>query len=123
MEKKEDGIKKEPITLDRNDVIQTKQIPYLLHEGDYLRLTKIHSFLPIWAHSLFAGMSIYLINLLAKYISHNYFNSTENVSFTEWITLAIIFILVLIFESLYFFLPSDKKKTIKIIDEHFKKYN
>ncbi len=40
--------------------------PYHLEEADFLRLTKIVSFLPIWAHTLLAGTGIYLLNLAAR---------------------------------------------------------
>ncbi len=114
--------KTEPIVIDRDEVIQTKGTPFLLHDGDFLRLTKIHSFLAVWAHSFFAGTGVFLVTLISKWINHKYFNSEVIVSSQEWITLSILVVLVLVSESLHFYLPSEKKKTVKRIQKHFSKH-
>ena len=116
------SVRTESIVIDRNEVVKTPEAAYLLHDGDFLRLTKIHSFVAIWAHSFFAGTGIFLITLIAKLIDHKYFNSNTSVSTLEWITLAILVALAIIFELIYWKVPSEKKKTIKRIEAFYKKH-
>ena len=94
-------------------------IPYPLEHSDFLKLTKITSFVPIWAHSFFAGTSVFCLTVISKWIDNRYFNGHSNISSTELITLALLAFLAVIFEVLYFVLPSEKKKTIKKIEKHF----
>ena len=104
------SVKTEPIVVDKNEVVNTVQPNYLLSDGDFLRLTKIHSFIAIWAHGFFAGTSVFLVTLIAKVINHKYFDATTSVTSLEWITLAILFLLAIIFELIYWFSPSERKK-------------
>lgn len=115
-------VKTEPIVINRNEVVQTRETPYLLLDGDFLRLTKIHSFVAIWAHSFFAGTGVFLVTLAAKLIDHKYFSSTTSVSTLEWITLGILIVLTVIFEFINWFVPSEKKKTMKQIEAFFEKH-
>lgn len=94
-------------------------IPYPLENSDFLKITKVNSLLPIWAHAFFTGTSVFVITITAKWINHNYFEGLETVSTTEIITLTILGIFALVFEGLYLFLPSEKKKTIAKISKHF----
>jgi hypothetical protein len=93
--------------------------PYPLEESDYLKLTKVTSFVPIWAHTFFTGTAVFVLTVLAKWIDNQYFGGKNNISNTEFITLLILAILAIAFEILHYCVPSDKKKTIKKIDHHF----
>jgi len=94
-------------------------IPYPLEHSDFLKLTKITNFVPIWAHSFFAGTSVFGLTIISKWIDNKYFNGSNNISNIEIITLVILAVLAVTFEVLYFILPSEKKKTIKKIEKHF----
>jgi len=107
-----------PYVVPRNAVVKTEASPFLLHEGDFLRLTKLHSFISIWAHGLFAGTVVFLVTLAARFIDHRYFQGSAITSF-EWITLAILVAFVVILELLHLCLPTEKKKAIKKIRKHF----
>ena len=96
--------------------------PYPLEESDYLKLTKVTSFVPIWAHTFFTGTAVFVLTVLAKWVDSKYFAGKNNISNTEWITLVILGVLAIIFEILNYFLPSDKKKTIEKIGKHFQEH-
>ncbi|WP_413189863.1 hypothetical protein [Psychrobacter sp. AT9] len=98
----------------------TVHTPFPLENSDFLKLTKVNSLLPIWAHTFFTGTSVFSITVLAKWINHKYLNGIETVSSTEIITLVILVALALAFEGLYLMLPSEKKVTIAKIAKHFK---
>ena len=98
----------------------TVHTPFPLENSDFLKLTKVNSLLPIWAHTFFTGTSVFCITILAKWINHKYFNGIETVSNTDWLTLVILIIFALIFEGLYMTLPSERKKTLLKIEKHFK---
>lgn len=115
-------IKTEPIVINRDEVVQTRETPYLLHDGDFLRLTKIPSFVAIWAHSFFAGTGVFLVTLIAKLIDHKYFGSTTSVSTLEWITLGILIVLAIIFELINWCVPSEKRQIMTRIEAFFKKH-
>ena len=100
-------VKTKPIVINRNEVVKTLETAYLLHDGDFLRLTKIPSFVAIWAHSFFAGTSVFLVTLVAKLIDHKYFGSTTSVSTLEWITLVILIVLAIIFELINWYWTSE----------------
>ncbi|MEK6775493.1 MAG: hypothetical protein AABY87_01265 [bacterium] len=115
-------VKTETIVINRSEVVQTRETPYLLHDGDFLRLTKIPSFVAIWAHSFFAGTGVFFVTLIAKLIDHNYFSAATSVSTLEWITFVILITLVIIFELINWRVPSDKKKTMKKIEAFYEKH-
>lgn len=115
-------VKTEPIVINRDEVVQTRETPYLLHDGDFLRLTKIPSFVAIWAHSFFAGTGVFLVTLIAKLFDHNYFGSSTSVSTLEWTTLGILIVLVIIFELINWCVPSEKKQIMKRIEAFFEKH-
>lgn len=115
-------VKTETIVIDRREVVQTLETPFLLHDGDFLRLTKIPSFVTIWAHSFFAGTGVFFVTLIAKLIDHKYFSATTAVSTLEWITFAILITLAIIFEFINWCVPSDKKKTMKKIEAFYEKH-
>lgn len=112
----------ETIVVDRDDVVQTVANPYLLRYHEFQSLTKIPSFLAIWAHSFFAGTGVFLVTICARLIDKNFLNGSASVSNWEWITLGFLVVLVLILEGLNFILPSKKKSTEKRIQEHFDAY-
>jgi hypothetical protein len=114
--------RREPVWVDRNDVVQTSHNPYLLHYHEFQSLTKIHSFLAIWAHSLFAGTGIFLVTIVARLVEKHLFGGSSNVSALEWITFGILVVLVLIFEGLILLVPSERKKTAQKIQKHFDRY-
>ncbi|WP_413616370.1 hypothetical protein MRB56_08740 [Halomonas cupida] len=116
--------------IDRDDTVKISSdgvyrgasvhIPYPLENSDFLKITKVNSLLPIWAHAFFTGTSVFVITVASKWINHKYFSGIENVSTTEVITLSILAALAVTFEGLYLLLPSEKKKTITKIKKHFK---
>jgi hypothetical protein len=94
--------------------------PYPLEESDFLKLTKVTSFIPIWAHTFFTGTAVFLITVVAKWLDNKYWNGTNEISNIEWITLIILAVLAVLFEIAYFCWPTEKKTTIEKIDQHFK---
>jgi hypothetical protein len=60
-----------------------------------------------------------VLTVLAKWVDNKYFEGKNNISNTEWITLVILGVLAIVFEILNYCLPSDKKKMIKKIGQHF----
>lgn len=115
-------VQTEPVVVDRKTVVNTQEPAYLLRDGDFLRLTKIHSFIAIWAHSFFAGTGVFLVTLVAKLLDNKYFETTSTVTNLEWITLAILIWLAIIFELIYWCAPSEKKKAIKKIEQYFNEH-
>lgn len=115
--------------LERNETVRissdgvyrgvTVHVPFPLESSDFLKLTKVNSLLPIWAHAFFTGTSVFIITVFAKWANHKYFSGIEEVSSTELLTLGILVVFALIFEGLYLCLPSEKKKTISRIESHF----
>ena len=99
--------------------VASVHMPYPLESSDFLKLTKVNSLLPIWAHTFFTGTSVFVITVASKWTSHKYFSGTEEVSTTEIITLITLVIFALTFEGLYLLLPSEKKRTIAKIKKHF----
>jgi hypothetical protein len=93
--------------------------PYPLEESDFLKITKVTSFIPIWAHTFFTGTAVFLITVVAKWLDNTYWRGTNDISKTEIITLSILGCLAVAFEALYICWPSDKKKTIVKISKHF----
>lgn len=94
-------------------------IPYPLESDEFLKLTKVNSLLPIWAHTFFTGTSLFLITVLSKWIDNRFFSGANTITSTEVITLSILVFLALIFEGLYLGLPSAKKNTLNKIEKHF----
>lgn len=93
--------------------------PYPLEDSDFLKITKVTSFIPIWAHSFFTGTAVFLITVFAKWLDNTYWGGTNDISKTEIITLCVLGVLALAFEAIYLCSPSEKKKTIAKIAKHF----
>lgn len=117
-----DSQRKEPIQIDRETVVTMRHVTFPLRQDQFLRLTKIHSFVAIWAHSFFAGTGVFLVTIAARLIDKHAFSGTSTVSSLEWVTLGILGTLVLVFEGINYCLPSEKKKMAKTIQEHFDTY-
>ena len=117
-----DSPREEPIQIDRKTVVTMQHVTFPLRQDQFLRLTKIHSFVAIWAHSFFAGTSVFLVTIAARLIDKSAFNSTSSVSSLEWVTLGILGVLVLVFEGINYWWPSEKKKMAKTIQECFDNY-
>ena len=115
----EGKVRHETVQLDRDTVFGTFRIPYPLGEADYLRLTKIQSFIPIWAHGLFAGTAVFFVALIAKVIDNKYFEGIEPVENVEWITLGILVILAIGFEILNYKVPTERRKVMRKVANHF----
>lgn len=113
---------RQPIQIEREDVVTMRHVAYPLQHHQFLQLTKIYSFIAIWAHSFFAGTGVFLVTILAKLIDKHKFGGTSEVSSLEWITLGILTVLVLVFEAINFLVPSDKKTVTKTIQSHFDKF-
>ena len=116
------GKRHKPITVPRDTVIKTEEAPFLLREEDFLRLTKIHGFVSIWAHTFFAGTGVFLVTLIAKLVDNKFFGAPNGVTSFDWITLSILTVLVVAFEGLHLWLPSEKKKIMRRIQKHFDTY-
>jgi hypothetical protein len=112
----------EPLVVNKLDVIHTVEPVYKLKFSDFLCLTKIHSFIAIWAHSFFAGTGVFLVTLLAKFINCKFFDDPNSVTTLEWITLSILIFLAVIFELAYWKFPSERKKTIKKLELFFNQH-
>lgn len=115
-------IKKEPIQMDRGDVVQTPHIPYILPYHEFQSLTKIPSFLTIWAHTFLTGFGIFLVKIGAVIIEKKWFEGTSDISTAELITLGVLGALAVIFEFINFFVSSERKKMTKKIQNHFDTY-
>jgi len=94
-------------------------VTFPLRQHQFLRLTKVPSFVGVWAHSFFAGTGVFLVTIIARLIDARFFAGTSTVSSLEWITLGILVVLVLIFEAINFFVPSERKKMTRDIQTYF----
>ena len=117
-----DQPRKEPIQLDRDAVVTMQHVTFSLRQHQFLLLTKVPSFIGIWAHSFFAGTGVFLVTIIARSIDSRFFGGASAVSSLEWITLGILCILVLIFEVINFCVPSEKKKMTQHIQWYFDTY-
>lgn len=109
----------EPLLVDRKSVVNVPHRTYLLEYHDFLKLTKIPSYLAIWAHSFFAGTGIFIFTILARWVDHRFFDGQSSIATWEWILLAMLAALVLVLEGLVYWLPSEKKKTAVNIQAFF----
>jgi hypothetical protein len=107
------------VLVSKESLVRTEATPFLLHDGDFLRLTKLHSFVSIWAHTFFAGTGLFFVTLCAKWVDTRYYGGQYGITSFDWITLTILTFLAVIFELLHLFWPSERKKTIKKIRAHF----
>ena len=109
----------ESVLVDRESVVQIRHSTYLLKHHEFLKLTKIPSFLAIWAHSFFAGTGVFLFTVLARWLDQHYFEGSSSIANWEWILLIILMILVAILEGLVKWLPSEKKRTAAKIEAFY----
>jgi hypothetical protein len=114
-----DQPRKEPIQVDRDTVVTMLHVTFPLRQHQFLRLTRVPSFVGVWAHSFFAGTGVFLVTIIARLIDVKYLRGTSTVSSLEWITLGILSGLVLIFEAINFFIPSERKKMTQHIRSYF----
>jgi len=114
-----DTPRREPIQVDRDAVVTMQHVTFPLQQHQFLRLTKIPSFVGIWAHSFFAGTGVFMVTIVARLIDVRYFDGALTVSSLEWITLGILCLLVVIFEGIYFSIPSERKKMVRAIQSYF----
>lgn len=114
-----DAPRREPIQVNRDAVVTMQHVTFPLQQHQFLRLTKIPSFVGIWAHSFFAGTGVFLVTIVARLIDARYFNGASTVSSLEWITLGILGLLVLIFEGINFSIPSERQKMVRAIQSYF----
>ena len=71
--------------------------PYPLEESEFLRITKVISLVPIWAHALATGTAVFVITVVAKWLDKRFFNGVSEISNTDLITFAILTVITLIF--------------------------
>lgn len=114
-----DTPRREPIQVDREAVVTMQHVTFPLQQHQFLRLTKIPSFVGIWAHSFFAGTGVFLVTIVARLIEAKYFNGALTVSSLEWTTLGILGLLVLIFEGINFSIPSERQKMVRTVQSYF----
>jgi hypothetical protein len=100
-------------------IIKTQSTPYLLDEADFLRLTKSESLTTTWAHRFFAGFVFFFVCLLAKLYNNTYLHGNSDITALDLITLGILAFLMLLFGLMHLLFPSERKRTIKRIREHF----
>lgn len=105
--------------MDRETVVQVLQRTHTLEYHDFLKLTKIPSYLTIWAHSFFAGTAIFMFTVVARLLDHRFFAGSSSIATWEWIMLGLLAALVLVLEVLVYLLPSEKKKTVARIQAVF----
>lgn len=91
-----------------------------LNEAQFLRLTKVTSFFPIWFNTLLTATVALFITVLAKFVDQKYFGGQSEVTAIDLIALGIVlfFTFVLILVSRW--VPTDRKKTISEIEKHFR---
>ena len=114
-----DTSRNEPIQIARDSVVTMQHVTFSLRQDQFLRLTKIYSFVAIWAHTFFAGTGLFLVTIAARLIDKHAFGGTSSVGAVDWITLGILCVLVLALEGINYCLPSEKKKMEKIIQDYF----
>jgi len=100
-------------------IIRTQSTPFLLDEADFLRLTKSESLITTWAHRFFAGFVFFFVCLLAKLCNNTYLHGKSDITALDLITLGILAFLMLLFGLIQVLLPSERKRTVKRIREHF----
>jgi hypothetical protein len=110
----------EPIVVDRGAVIHTQRRVYTLHSDEFLKLTKIPSFLAIWAHGFFAGTGVFALTVLSRWVDQRYFDGDSPIESWEWILLTALVVLVGLLEGSVFLLPSERKHVTKKIERFFK---
>ena len=110
----------EPILVDRDAVIHTQRRVYTLHSDEFLKLTKIPSFLAIWAHSFFAGTGVFALTVLSRWVDQRYFDGQATIERWEWFLLIALIGLVATLEGLVFLLPSERKQLTRKIERYFK---
>lgn len=110
----------EPIVVDRHAVIHTQRRVYKLHSDEFLKLTKLPSFLAIWAHGFFAGTGVFALTVFSRWIDRKYFRGNSPIENWEWILLIALVALVGILELMVFIFPSERKRVTKNIECYFK---
>jgi hypothetical protein len=108
------------ILVRRDSLVRTESSPFLLHEGDFLRLTKLPSNVSTWAHRFFGGTTAFFVTLCAKWVDSTYFGGSVGVTSLDWIILSILVLVTIVFELAHLILPSERKKTVKKIQAHFR---
>lgn len=97
----------------------TIQVDYTLSAADYMQLKNGWVSAYGWALNVGFATFGYALSIFPKMYS-SFFGGNESVSKGEWVTLGGGVTVVLILCFLGFCLPSDKKKVMKAINEHFK---
>ncbi|WP_154946646.1 hypothetical protein [Pseudomonas fluorescens] len=111
-------------TLSTDDIFSgitfaTIQADYALSTADYMQLKNGWVSAYGWALNVGFATFGFALSIFPKLYS-SFFGGTEVVSKGEWVTLGGGACLVLVLFLLGLFLPSDKKKIMKAISEHFK---
>lgn len=105
-------------TFERKDVYMLEQ-PYALRGEDFLRLTKIPSFLAIWAHTLASGAAIYISRLVILHFVAVSNEDVSPVSDAEWIFVYVLAAAVVILQFVNLIWPNERNKTKKKIQRYF----
>lgn len=100
--------------------VYTFQQPYLLDEKDYIILTKTHSSLATYAHTILGGATLIGFGVFAKYFHSIYSKQPSKIEEWELISLLIAFIISGLLLGIGALLPNDKKQLLKKIKKHFK---
>jgi H+/Cl- antiporter ClcA len=95
------------------------ETPFSLRGEDFLRLTKIPSYFPIWAHTLTSGAFLYFLKLGADHWVSVRTESQSPVSEADWWFAGFLAVFVVVLQIVNFFLPSERKETISRIKKHF----
>jgi len=99
--------------------IGTLQEDFLLNEADFLRLKNEVSSFSTWALNVLFATIGYAISILPKWISE-LAGRAEHVSASEWTALIIGLVLAAILYTASHYLPNEKNKLMKRMDQHFK---
>jgi hypothetical protein len=99
--------------------IGTFQADYPLCEVDFLHIQRNDSSLAAWAFNAVFATGGYLLSIVPKWLGE-LAGKPEQVSKGEWTVLAVAVGITVSLYALSPFVPSQKKKTMKKISEHFR---
>lgn len=93
--------------------------PFQLRGEDFLRLTKIPSYFPIWTHTLTSGAFLYFLKLGADHWVSARADTPSPVTEADWWFAIFFGVFVLILQVVNYFLPSERKEAVSRIKKYF----
>lgn len=102
----------------RADVFSVHR-PFQLRDADFLRLTKVPSYFPIWAHTVTAGSVIYVLTLFAQYVESRISSIPSPLTLADGLFVLFLALLVIVLQIVNRWWPNEKKRLEKKIQQHF----